>query len=263
MLQVSVCSYSFHQMLKAGQMDIFQYIAWNDKHGFSQLEPWMAHLEPGYADDGFVQKVKDAATACGLKFGCLAVDGVHIYEPDAAARAANRERAKRWMDIAQMLGAQQVRIDAGGPEEPDAATFDVIVEGYGDVLDYARRRGLEVLVENHWGPTIYAANVVKLLEAAPGLALLLDSDNWAPGEAEIGARDCIRFARHTHIKRYLNQEQDTEAQRIGDLTLEALWAAGYRGPWGIESIALPGEEEVAVLETLRYLQTKIGALGTG
>lgn len=259
-MQMTVCSYSFHQMLKAGQMDMFQYIAWNDKHGFSQLEPWMAHLEPGYDDDSYIRKVKQAIDGCGQQVACIAVDGAHIYEPEAEARSANRARARRWMDIAQMLGAHQVRIDSGGPEALTDEIFDTIVEGYADVLAYARGRGLEVLVENHWGPTIYAQNVVRLLEAVSGLGLLLDTDNWAPGEGEPGAQLCARYTRHTHIKRYPNQEADAAAKRIGDHTLETLWAAGYRGPWGIECIALPGEEEAGVLETRSYIEEKIGVL---
>lgn len=260
MQQISVCSYSFHQMLKSGQMDMFQYIAWNDKQGFSHLEPWMAHLAQGYEDDGYIDKVRAAATACGLQFGCLAVDGAHIYEPDVAARNENRTRAYRWLDIGQKLGVQQVRIDAGGPETLDDATFSIIIEGYLDLLAYARERGLDLVMENHWGATMYAANVVRILEAAPGLGLLLDTDNWAPGEADSGAQQCASYTRHTHIKRYPNQPQDEEAKRIAERTLEILWATGYRGPWGIESIAREGEEESAVLETLRYLQTQIGAL---
>ncbi len=262
-MQISVCSYSFHQMLKAGQMDMFQYIAWNDKYGIAQLEPWMAHLEQGYTDDDYVRRVKQAIDACGLQVGCLAVDGAHIYEPDAEARAENRIRAQRWMDIAQQLGARQVRIDAGGPETLTDDVLEVIVDGYGDVLDYARTRGLEVVMENHWGATVYAANVARILEAVPSLGLLLDSDNWAAGEAEPGVRSCARFVRHTHIKRYPGQEADAEALRIADLMLDVLWQAGYRGPWGIESIGLPGEEEAAALETRRYIETKVGGLMQG
>lgn len=220
----------------------------------------MAHLEPGYTDDDYIRKVKQAADGCGLKFGALAVDRAHIYEEDIAKREENRTRAKRWMDIAHMLGAHQVRIDSGGPAEFTDEIFQIVVDGYGDIMDYGRERGLEIVVENHWGPTIYAHNVARLLEAVPGLGLLLDTDNWAPGEAEKGAESCARYTRHTHIKRWPGQpEKDAEAIRCAELTMEALWAGGYRGPWGIESIALEGEEEAGVLETRSYIQDWIGA----
>jgi sugar phosphate isomerase/epimerase len=256
-MHLSVCSYSFHRLLKSEQMDMFQYIAWNDKHGFTQLDPWMAHLEAGYEDDDYIRRVKATADASGLQFGCIAVDGAHVYEADADTRAANRVRAKRWMDISGRLGARQIRIDSGGPEVLTDEILGEIVKGYDDILQHARECGLDVLVENHWGPTIHVDNVVRLLEAVPGLGLLLDTDNWAEGEAEEGVTRCARFVYHTHIKTYPNGPRAEQAEAIALHAMETLWSEGYRGPWGIESIPEDGDEESAVLATQELIERKI------
>ncbi len=71
------------------------------------LIPRMRHLEAGYDDNRYLEQVKAAAEQVGLPFGCIAVDGAHIYEPSEELRQANRKRAYRWIDICHYLGASQ------------------------------------------------------------------------------------------------------------------------------------------------------------
>src|SRR5215210_597417 len=135
-MELSICSYSFHRLLEAGQHDVFQYISDCQSLGCTQLDLWNGHLPsllddearspssftPEYAqlsagemDD--LARIKAAAESAGLPFGCLAVDGAHIYEPSPEARQANQIKADRWLNIAEQLSAQQIRIDSGGPAE--------------------------------------------------------------------------------------------------------------------------------------------------
>src|SRR5262249_51794373 len=121
-VDISVASYSFHRLLESGKQDIFSYITDCKRLGCTLLDPWVGHL-PTLDTDGaeltteqaeFVNKVKTAADQAMLPFGCVAVDGAHIYEPDAEGRHKNRQRAYRWLEIAHQLGARQIRIDTGG-----------------------------------------------------------------------------------------------------------------------------------------------------
>src|SRR5688572_4039470 len=117
-MELSLCSYSFHRLLEAGGHDVFQYI--NDCHslGCTQLDLWNGHL-PSLLDDqarppssftpeyaqlspaemDYLAQIKTAADNAGLPFGCLAVDGAHIYEPSPEARQANQIKARRWLNI--------------------------------------------------------------------------------------------------------------------------------------------------------------------
>lgn len=234
-MRFSICSYSFHRTAAAGGMDIFSYIDWNKEHGFSQLDPWMKHLELGYDDDAYVAKVKAAGDAAALPFGCVAVDGGHIYEPTAEKRAANRQVAKRWIDICQQLGAEQVRIDAGGREESLEEIFDIVVEGYNELVAYARERGVEVIMENHWGPTKHPDNTVKVLDAVEGLGLLFDSNNWAEGTHEYAWEKCAPYARLTHMKTFAFDAAGNDPTVDIAKCMNILRDTGYDGAWGIES----------------------------
>ena len=129
-MDYSLCSYSFNRIVAAGKMDIFGYITFNKDAGFTILDPWMKHIERGYSDNGFLDEVKAAAKSVNLPFGCIAVDGAHIYEPTAEARAENRQRAYRWLEVSHYLGARQVRIDAGGRDIAAEAIFDIVAGDY-------------------------------------------------------------------------------------------------------------------------------------
>ncbi len=275
-MRIGIGGFSFHRLLQSGTQDFFQYIADSKRLGATQLEPWNAQLapvrsgdevaragaDPGHArlsaqDDAYVRRVKEAADAAGMPFGCLAVDGAHIYEPEAEAHAANRRLAYRWLDVAEILGAEQVRIDAGGPADLPDESFGLIVEGYEDLVQRARDKGIELLIENHWGPSVIPDNLNRILEAVPGLGLLFDSHNWAPGQQQEGWEKCARHARSTHFKTFQFDAQGNEPSVDLAHCIRLLQEAGYAGCWGVESVPEDGEEYGAVEKTIALIRRNV------
>lgn len=254
-MEYSICSYSFHRTAAAGKMDIFSYIDFNKEVGFTQLDPWMKHLEAGYEDNAYLDKVKAAAAKVGLPFGCIAVDGAHIYEPTAEARAANRQRAYRWMDISQYLGATQVRIDAGGRNnETPEEIFDIVVDGYKDLVGRGKQQGLEIVIENHWGPFKHPDNLYKLLDAVPGLGLLFDSYNWPEGTQQRAWVEYAKYARITHFKTFSFDANGNDPEQDIAKVIGILQQNGYHGTWGIESTPYDGDEIGAARKTMTLLK---------
>ncbi|UCC63892.1 MAG: sugar phosphate isomerase/epimerase [Anaerolineae bacterium] len=272
-MELSICSYSFHRLLAAGKQDIFKYITDCRELGATQLDPWDEHLAPlkeseeawranadpedvqlSPQDEAYLDRVNRAATEAGLPFGCIAVDGAHIYEPAPEARRANRAAAYGWLEVAAGLGARQVRIDAGGPEEMPNDVFGIIVEGYRDLVARGRERGIEILIENHWGPSPVPENAVKILEAVDGLGLLFDTINWAPGMQEKGWRMCARYARATHVKTFSFDQDGNEPSVDVAKAMRTLMDAGYDGPWGIESCPHDGDEYEGVRKTIALIR---------
>lgn len=256
-METSICSYSFHRSFASSVMDIFDYVQWCQENGFTQLDPWMKHLEPGLTDPGFVDRVLAAGEKAGLPFGCIAVDGAHIYEDDESKRAANRRMAYRWIEIADRLGATQVRIDAGGPEVLSDAIFAVIVDGYRDVIEYAARRDIKIIVENHWGPTKHPENVVRLLESVEGLGLLFDTNNWAEGKQEEGWERCAKYASLTHVKTFAFDDAGNDPSVDLSKAIRLLQETGYSGTWGVESCPLDGDEKSAGAKTLALIKREV------
>lgn len=275
MLKLSIASYSFHRLLQAGQHDMFRYIEDCKRLGATQLDPWNGHLMPIVAGDdamkashtpndqisltekNYVEKVKSAAEKTGLPFGCLAVDGAHIYEPTLEARAVNRAAAYRWMTVAHILGATQIRIDAGGPPEMPDEVFAIINDGYKDLIACAQGYGIELLIENHWGPSDIPENLARILEANLGLGLLFDTNNFL-GDKELAWQQFARFARSVHIKTFAFDENGNDPTVNIPKAIQLLVSAGYDGTWGVESVPRDGDEYNAVEKTFTLIRRILG-----
>jgi sugar phosphate isomerase/epimerase len=278
-MQIGICSYSFHRLYAAGELDIFGYIDLCKELGCTQLDPWNAHLsvlddprqtlvagrKPGESQHltvppaDHVERIREAADAAQIPFGTIAIDGAHIYEPTETGRRQNRERADGWIRVALRLGATQVRIDAGGPEQMPDEIFRIIVDGYRDLIDRTRSKGIEVLVENHWGPTLLPENVERLMEAVEGLGLLFDTRNWKEGRIEEARRRCAKFARATHVKTRSWDGDGGENRKDVSNAIQALRGAGYRGVWGIESVSADGDEVGGARKTIDLLKQLLPA----
>jgi len=273
-LPIGVCSFSFHRLLAAGKQDVFQYILDCKALGCTQLDPWNAHLSPvkdgdavlhvgknphrshhlSAADTEYIDRVRAAADRAEMPFGTIAVDGAHVYEPTLEARKVNRANAYRWIDVARRLGATQVRIDAGGPEEMPDDVFEVIVQGYNDLIGRAGEHGIEVLLENHWGPTKVPVNVEKLCTTVKGLGLLYDTHNWKPELRAEGQRRCAKFARATHVKTFGFNPDGTPIDVDAETPVCMLQQAGYSGTWGVESVPRDGDEMSGVRKTIELIR---------
>jgi sugar phosphate isomerase/epimerase len=277
-MELSICSYSFHRLLEEGGQDVFQYI--NDCHslGCTQLDLWNGHL-PSLLDDetrspssftpeyaqlssdemDYLGRIKAAADGAGLPFGCLAVDGAHIYEPSPEAQQAQKIKAHRWLNIAEQLSAQQIRIDSGGPPEMPDDVFEVIVSGYNDLIPRAGEKGIEVVIENHWGASRIPENVMRILDAATGLGLLFDSGNWPAELRETGWTRCARYARATHIKTFAFDAEGNETTVDIPRVMHILQETGYQGSWGIESVPRQGDEIEAARKSIALVRRVLGA----
>ncbi len=278
-MQFSIASYSFHRELASGRQDMFKYITDCKELGCSQLDPWNSHLAPLVVEDEqirassnptqttfsqagleYVARVKAAADAVGLPFGCVAADGSHVWEPTEEARAANHACAYRWLDVAHRLGAESMRTDTGGkPELPDDM-FKIIVDGLQDTVNKGRELGVRVSIENHWGASNIPKNVIRVLDAVDGLTLLFDSRNWAKGMREEGWQVGVPRAKDVHIDLFRTQENPETLE--ADLTrlIKMLVKSGYNGCWGIESIPSDDDEYGAIRKSMAFIEKTITSM---
>jgi sugar phosphate isomerase/epimerase len=278
-MELSICSYSFHRMLEAGKQDVFQYIRDCRDLGCTQLDLWNGHL-PSLLDDekhpqgpssftpayaqlsaaelDYLARIKATAEDAGLPFGCLAVDGAHIYESTPEARQANQIKAYRWLNIAEQLSPGQIRIDSGGTPDMADEMLEIIVKGYDDLIPRARDKGIEVVIENHWGASRVPENVIRILEAVPALGLLFDTGNWPEGMREKGWQMCARFARATHIKTFAFDAEGNETTVDIPRAIHILQETGYQGSWGIESVPRQGDEVEAAKRSIALVRRVLG-----
>ena len=273
-MDIGICSYSFHRTLSAGEQDIFKFITDCKELGCTVLDPWCGHftllregdqrcresddpIAAGTLNDeekAYLDKIVAAAKAVNLPFGCIAVDGAHIYDEDAKEMQIRRGIAKRWIDISHHLGARYTRIDAGGPEDMPDDVLAVIKEGYNDIIAYAKERNLTIVTENHFGPTLHPEHVVTLLENIDGLGFLFDTNNWAKGKQVQAWEMTAKYATVTHIKPFSFDENGLDPSVDLPYAFKLLNETGFKGAYGIESVPKDGDERGAAEKTIAMIK---------
>jgi len=137
--------------------------------------------------------------------------------------------------------------------------FSIIKDGYRDIIARAGEHRIQVLFENHFGPSVLPDNCLKLLEHIDGLGFLLDTHNWKEGRRDEGRRKLAKHASATHVK---TLEWDAKGNETGENVVDAirvLCDAGYRGVWGVESVPRDGDEYAGCRKTIALIRKHVPA----
>jgi len=251
-MRVSLMSYTFNPMTRAGTMDCFGYLETvRYRYGLRTADLWnrtLASIEPEY-----LAQVKAGLVERELELVNLAVDGAHIWEDDPAVREEHYQVALAHMDAAEALGARTLRIDAGGGRDDRHFTdeqFDHIVMRYKEYARRAADNGYRVGPENHWGSEAVPEEMARLCEAvdSPAFGVLLHTRRWFGEHAPHGDKVVAPWVMHTHLTTNVADQALAE-------TMAMLRDAGYAGAWGIElGGATYAEAGVAVARVNKVLE---------
>jgi sugar phosphate isomerase/epimerase len=159
---------------------------------------------PELTGDGLKQTRRDL-DALGLVITDLGASA-RMHEKDAAARTAQLDEGRRFIDLAHALRVPYVRM-FGDKLPPDEAKEDVlgrVVDGFQQMAAHAKPAGVVVLIESH-GDFTRSPDLETILTrvGSPSFALLWDAHHTfvAGGEAPADTFKRLgRFVRHTHLK---------------------------------------------------------------
>lgn len=251
-MKLSVMSYSFHRSFACGEMTLESYIDWCEAQDVDQIDPWDEHLKPLLKDSVRLNDIATAISEVGMTVGCVAVDAAPAYALSREAFAPQLEKITVWLDLAQALGAAQVRVNAGGPENAGEETIHLIASHFTEIIEQAQRRNLEVLVENHGGATKQPDSLIAILDATPGLGLLFDSGNWPANLKADAWHHCGPRARSVHIS--MTDLSGSQFRKEMDALKRLMTSAAYQGPWVVETESHTLSERDAVTKVLNYLK---------
>ena len=240
--RISLAQWSFHRALRSGQLAHLDFAAHARKEfGLEGVE----YVNQFFADKGndfaYLGEMKKRAADAGVASLLIMVDGEGaLGAADLAERRTAVEKHFRWIAAAAYLGCHSVRVNAegSGPREEHARhaaeslrRLALVADGY----------GLDVIVENHGGPSsdgAWLAGVMKLADH-PRVGTLPDFGNFSLGDGKTydryrGTEELLPFARALSAKSYDFDEQGNETTidyaRMAELAL----AAGYAGWVGVE-----------------------------
>jgi len=197
-MKVSVSSYSFAQLNKSP----VEAVAMARELGFDSIEYTGMDRETAL-------RVREAADRAGMPVINYAVGG-NFLRGDISVEA-EAERLCGEVDIAEILGAKKMRHDAAaGFNAPLNAynSFDqalpVIAKGCRMVTEYAAKKGVETMIENHGYFCQDSLRVASLIGAVnhPNYGALVDIGNFlcADDNPAIACGNVAAMAKHVHAK---------------------------------------------------------------
>ena len=196
-MQVSVSSYSFAQLNK----NPVELIALAKELGFAAIEYTGLELEAA-------KRVREESDRLDLPIICYTVWADFIK---AASLDDEIKRVCEQVDIAEILGVKKMRHDAtGGFAAPlDACnSFDqalpVLAKGCRAVTEYAAKKGIATMVENHGYFCQDSSRVASLIGAVnhPNFGALVDVGNFfcADEDSAKATGNLAAMAKHVHAK---------------------------------------------------------------
>ncbi len=157
---------------------------------------------------------------------------VRLCQPTAELQRAEVENAKKWIDVAERVGATHVRIFGGtvpkGASEAQAITW--AVEVLKRAAEYAGGRGIILGVEDDGGLTTTAEPTVAIVKQAdsPWVGINLDTGNF-PKDGYSQVALCIPYAVNVHFKERIAGADGTKENADWDRLLQMFAQGGYKG----------------------------------
>lgn len=267
--KISLAQWSLHKAIQQKEMSSFDFAKEAHALGFGAIE----YVSGLYRDDvealgieAVVDSLKKESEKHGIKNLLIMVDGEgnlassNVEEQDAAV-----ESHKKWVDAAEALGCHSIRVNAHG----DGSYEEVMqqaVSGLSKLSDYAKSKGINILVENHGGYTSngeWLASVMAQVNKA-NCGTLPDFGNFCMNgnvhnckeeyDKYKGVQELMPYAKAVSAKSYNFDANGNETKIDYAKMLKIVKGAGYTGYIGVEYEGDSLSEKEGILATKTLLE---------
>ena len=149
--------------------------------GFDYIDLEMGHF-PTKLKTSYINKLNKSIDSARVKSAVMLTGGSgDIGDKDLSKRKKALEIYKYWIDVAADLNCRAVRNVCG---EYITISHDeklkYAIEGVGELANYAKSKGIILLIENHNGYSSYPIWMISLMEGIKidNLGILGDFTNW-------------------------------------------------------------------------------------
>jgi len=249
--RISLAQWSLHRALYAGEIDPLDFprVARRD-YGIDAVE----YVNQFYVDHGldvpYLKKLGSVADGEGVKSLLIMCDGEGaLGDPQPPLRKQAVENHRKWLEAARLLGCHSIRVNAKSDSTLDPEEQQLLVaDGLRALCEVADDYAIEVLVENHGGPSSDAKWLAGLIEKVdhPRAGTLPDFGNFlieADSEDPAGGRwydryrgvgELMPYAKAVSAKSYNFDERGEDTATDYARMMAIVLDAGYRGWVGIE-----------------------------
>jgi L-ribulose-5-phosphate 3-epimerase len=162
---------------------------------------------------------------------------VQLCQPTSELQLSQHENIKKWVDVADRLGASHMRVFGGsipkGATEQQAIAWAVEVLKRG--AEYAGSRGITLGVEDDGGLTTAAGPTVEIVKqaASPWAGINADSGNLrVDGYSQFAMM--LPYATSVHIKASIAGEDGKKEMADWKRLVTMVGKSGYKGYVGLE-----------------------------
>lgn len=275
--KLSLAQWSMHRMVREEGVDPYTFAEKAKNWGFTGLEYvsglYYKELEvANFSEEAmaaFVEKCNAESKKHGMQNVLIMIDGQgDLATPDAQKRKKAVENHYKWVDAAADMGCHAIRVNLSGSKVPDEWVASS-VDGLTQLATYAKKKNIEVLVENHGG---LSSNGVMLAEVMTKVNMdncgtLPDFGNFCIERSKDGCAqeydiykgigELMPHALAVSAKSYNFDAEGNETKLDYPRILKIVKDAGYTGYIGVEYEGSVLSEEEGIIAT-RDLLIKAG-----
>ncbi|MEI4472250.1 sugar phosphate isomerase/epimerase family protein [Frigidibacter sp. MR17.24] len=277
-MQFGLSSYSFQRLLMRDEITLEQVFDSIAASGGTHMELATLTIGPGrdammsyelHDDAATRARLEAAATGSGVAISGLCIPASFI-DDDPAARRAQIDRAKRYVDLCAGMGVGFLRTDVvpwalrAESQAQVEALFPRITEACREIAEHAAASGVVASIENHGFLMNASERCRRLVHAvdSPNFRMTLDVGNFLCVDEDplIATQACLGIASFLHVKDFLVRRhypgpgwlQTLGGRHIvgtvfgfGDVDARAIVAAILRSGYdGFVSLEFEGNEPV-------------------
>jgi sugar phosphate isomerase/epimerase len=248
-VKLALNAYSFNKPLMNGSMkmaEVIDFCAENELDGVDLT----GYYFPGYPkvpSDEFIYGIKRHAWMNGVTIGGTGVRN-DFSLPTAAERVEQIRLVKDWVDVAEKLGGNMVRVFSG-KVVPKGFSFDQVLEwmvpAFQDCAEYASKKGILLGMQHHDDFLKTAAETIRLIEAVKSdwFTVILDVGSLRQGDPYSEIEKLLPYASNWQVKEHVwygTKKVEIDLPRLRKIVDKI----GYRGFMPIEALGEGDPKEV-------------------
>jgi sugar phosphate isomerase/epimerase len=269
--KISLAEWSLHRALFRKELDNLDFprVA-REVYGIEGIEFVNQFFKDKAKDLAYLKDLKGRANDHGVTCVLIMIDGEgDLSAKEKEARNKAIENHKKWVDAATALGCHSIRINTGNNYSSE--NVFTVADACGALVEYAERQGINIVCENHGGPSSNPDALLSLISwvGKDRFGTLPDFGNFERDRHGRYLIDIYRaidrmipFAKGVSAKSYDFDAQGHETTLDYARILKIVTDSGYHGFVGIEYEGKRLSEPDGIRATKRLLESLRGAMYT-
>jgi sugar phosphate isomerase/epimerase len=233
-IRTGIVAYSFRKQFEEKRMTYEKLIGLVSDLGLDGLDTTVYWFPD--TSDTFLAKLRATAYKNAVSLYSIAAR-IRLCQPTPELRQAEVETIKKWVDVAQKVGAAHIRVFGGtvpkGVSESQAISWAAEVLKRG--ADYSAARGIFLGVEDDGGLSTNAEPTVEIVRQAanPFAGVNIDVGNF-PKNGYQQVEYCLPYAVNCHFKVNVTGPNGEKLTADWDRLVGMFARSGYKGYLSLE-----------------------------